>query len=489
MSSIQRQGITNTLITYVGVLIGFISVLFIQPNLLNPEELGLTRILIAAASIIATILPLSVQSVTTNFFPFFRNEEKKHHGYFGFMLLFPLVGTLICGVLIYFFKDIIIKQYINQSFLFVRYFDLLLPFAFFIALNIVLNAYSSSLFKTTFVAFFEGVLVRLLFIVSIVVYYFGLIDLTQFVYAFVSIYMMQAVSVFLYIYKIDKLSFKIDIPHLKTVGISKIINFSLLFTLASFASLSLRHLDTVMIGKYMSFEYVGVFAVSAYIALIIEIPLTSLERITHFKVSQAWANNDVVSVKDIYYKSVKYLMLIGGLFLIGIVVNIKDLLHLLPTIYHQGVSVTIIASLGAFFNISSGVNTSVLFTSNKYKYGNYLLYVLFVMGIVLNVLLIPRYGLIGAVLATSISTLVYNVLKFIVIRKFFKMQPYNLASLKTLLIIVIVFLISYFLPSTNNIVFSIIYKSSCIGLLYLLLTYQLNIVPEFHKYIPFEKQD
>ena len=104
LSSIKKQGIQNTLITYVGVAIGFVSLMFIQPNLLKTEELGLTRILIASASLLATILPLGVSSVTTRYFPFFRNQDKKHHGYFGFMLLFPLLGTLVCAILIYSFN-------------------------------------------------------------------------------------------------------------------------------------------------------------------------------------------------------------------------------------------------------------------------------------------------------------------------------------------------------------------------------------------------
>ena len=71
MSTIKKQGIQNALITYLGVAIGFVSLMFIQPNLLKPEELGLTRILIAAASLLSTILPLGISSITTRFFPFF----------------------------------------------------------------------------------------------------------------------------------------------------------------------------------------------------------------------------------------------------------------------------------------------------------------------------------------------------------------------------------------------------------------------------------
>ncbi len=488
MGSIQKQGIRNALITYTGVVIGFVSLLFIQPNLLKPEELGLTRILIAAASLIATILPLGVTSITAKFFPYFRNETKSHHGYFGFMLLFPLFGSFLCGILIYTFKNAIINQYVTQSLLFTRFFDLLLPFAIIISLNMALNAYSASLFKTTLTMLFEGIIARILFIFLLIIYYFHWIDLPQFMYLFVVIYLLQAISMVIYIYNIDKPSLKIDTTHLKSIGVGKLVKFGLLMTLAGFSSISLKHLDTLFIGKYMSLEYVGVFAVSAYISLVIEIPLTSLERITHFKVSQAWANKDIESIKKIYYQSVKYLMLIGGLLLIGITTNIHELLSLLPEIYQKGAIVSIIACVGGFLNIATGVNTSILFTSKKYIYGTYLLFFLFVLAFVLNIILIPLYGIEGAAMATALSSLIYNAVKYFIIWKNFKMQPYDSSSLKILFVIVFVFMICYFLPLVDNAIVSMLLRSTVITVMYLGLTYLLNIVPEFHKYIPFVKK-
>ncbi len=483
MDSIKKQGIRNAIITYTGVVIGFASLLFIQPNLLKPEELGLTRILIAAASFVATILPFGVSSVTIKFFPFFRNEEKKHHGYFGFMLLFPLVGAILCGILIYTFKNIIISQYIEQSFLFTRFFDLLLPFSIVIGFNMALNAYCESLFKTTIISFFEGIFTRIVFILLIIIYYFHLIDLTQFMYLFVLIYVLQAISMVFYIYSVDSPSLKIDTSYFKSIGTAKLIKYGLLLTAANFSSLSLKHLDALMIGKYMSLDYVGVFAVAAYIALVIEIPLTSLERITHSKVAQGWVNNDVEGIKKIYYQSVKYLMLGGGLLLVGIIINIQDLLSLLPETYHKGATVAIITCIGGFLNIATGVNTSILFTSEKYIYGTYLLFLLLVIAVVLNIILIPLYGIEGAALATVSSSVIYNGLKYFIILKNFKMQPYDLSSLKILLVIVAAFIIAYLLPSFNNAIVSMAIKSAVISAVYAGTTYLLKIVPEFHKYI------
>ncbi len=483
MSTIKKQGIRNTVITYIGVAIGFVSLLFIQPNLLKPEELGLTKIFIAAASLIATILPLGVSSVTTKFFPYFRNAEKKHHGYFGFMLLFPLIGAVICGILIYAFKNLIIAEYIQQSYLFTQYFDLLLPFAIIIGVNMTLNAYCSSLFKTTIISFFEGIVSRILFIAIVIFYYFKWIDLTQLMYLFVSIYLVQVVAMVIYIYSIDKPSFKIDSQMLKSVGVNKLLTLGLLLTLANFSSIGLKHLDSIMIGKYMSLDYVGIFTLATFIGLVIEIPLSSLEKITNTKIAQAWMNKDIESIKQIYYQSVKYLMLIGGLLLVGITCNINDLLSLLPVPYHQGATVAVIACIGAFLNVATGVNTSILFSSEKYIYGTYLLFLLLIIAVTLNIIFIPLYGITGAALATAISSVIYNGIKYFIILKNFKMQPYNLSSVKILLVIALSFSVALFIPSLSNAIVSILVKSFVITLVYGVSVYVLNIIPEYHKYI------
>ncbi|MBL0329764.1 MAG: oligosaccharide flippase family protein [Bacteroidetes bacterium] len=489
MSTIKKQGIQNTLITYIGVVIGFVSLMFIQPNLLKPEELGLTRILVAAASLLATILPLGVSSITTRYFPFFRNEDKRHHGYFGFMMLFPLVGTIVCGVLVYSFKDMIVRQYVEQSPMFTYYFDLILPFATIMGVNMALNAYSSSLFKTTIITFLEGILSRVLFIVLIVFYYFKLLSLSQFIHLFVFSYLLQTIWMCGYLYKIDRPSLKIDNHYLRGVGLNKLIGYGLFLTLSNVASLSLKHLDAVIIGKYWDLSYVGVFAVAAYISLIIEIPLNSLERISHSKVAQAFANEDFESIKKIYYQSVKYLMLVSGILLVGIISNVHELLGLLPEEYHKGATVTIISCCAAFLNVSTGVNTSIIFNSPKYLYGTVLLIVLMVLALIFNLWLIPVYGMIGAALVTGALAVLYNVTKFLLILIFYKMQPYDLSSLKILLVIGLSFGITFLLPTIESGIIAMVVKTSVITVTYVGLAYVMKIVPEFHKYLPFHKGD
>jgi O-antigen/teichoic acid export membrane protein len=266
------------------------------------------------------------------------------------------------------------------------------------------------------------------------------------------------------------------------VGTNRIFIFAMLLTLTNISSLSLKHMDAVLIGKYLSLDSVAVYAVAAYIALVIEIPLISMERITHAKVSEAWAQNDTGRIFRIYSESVRYLMLAGGLLLTGIVANIEDLLSLLRPVYHTGVTVAIIACIGGFLNIASGVNTSILFTSSKYLYGTFLLLFLLVLAIVLNLVLIPRFGIEGAAAATAIATGIYNIVKYLIILKHFRMQPFDLSSLKIVLIILITFGLVFLLPDIEGNAFArMALRSTLICIVYLGLAYLLKIAPELLK--------
>ncbi|HRG60054.1 MAG TPA: polysaccharide biosynthesis protein, partial [Bacteroidia bacterium] len=63
MGIIQKQGIQNTIISYIGIIIGFVNVLILQPIMLSADEIGLTRILFSIATLFATIFPLGLNGV------------------------------------------------------------------------------------------------------------------------------------------------------------------------------------------------------------------------------------------------------------------------------------------------------------------------------------------------------------------------------------------------------------------------------------------
>jgi O-antigen/teichoic acid export membrane protein len=483
VGEIKKQGIQNTIITYLGIVLGFISLIVVQPFFLTPEEIGLTRVLFSFSSLIAVFIPMGITNITIRYFPYFRSPEKKHHGYFGFMMLFPVAGFLIVAAILYLTKDFFIEQYSKESELFVEFFSYIFPFSLVLGLINILNVYSFSLFKTTVPSLLNDVVSRVLTIAVISVYYLRLVTLNEFIFLFVIIYAFQLLLLLGYVFSVDRPGLKTDFDKIKQHNLKGIIGFGFLLSFAGIASLGLKYLDSIMIARFMPLGFAGIYTIAAFIPTVIEAPLYSIEKIAFTKISQALSVNNMKEVKDIYYKSSKTMIAVGGLLLLGINTNISDLLQLLPDEYSGASMVVFIISIGTFFTMASGANSSIIFNSEHYKAGAAFLIFLALVAFALNIILIPEYGIEGAAMATAISVFIYNVLRYVFILKTFKMQPFDLDTLKVLLLIAGGFLLNYLIPGTENKILNILIRSSLISGYYILLLYITGIAPEINQIV------
>src|ERR1041385_6612069 len=265
MGIIQRQGIRNAVITYAGIVIGFVNLIVIQPRFLTPEELGLTRVLFSFSALIASFLPLGIQNITLKYFPYFKDPAKKHSGYFGFMLLFPVIGFLLISAVILLLKKYIIGIYIEHSKLFTDYFDYVFPMILCISFTQVLTTYTSTLFRTTIPSFINDILVRILSIVVVSLYFIKVVSLDQFVFLFAMIYVLQFVFMLVYVLFIDSPRLRIDTERFNRTEVLTMLRFGLLMSLASVSALGLKFLDVVMLGKFLPLHFVGIYSVAVFI--------------------------------------------------------------------------------------------------------------------------------------------------------------------------------------------------------------------------------
>ena len=69
MGVIKRQGLKRSIVRYIGVLIGMVSMFFIYP--LSGEMIGEIRFIVNTAGLLAPFLLLGVNNLTIRFFPRF----------------------------------------------------------------------------------------------------------------------------------------------------------------------------------------------------------------------------------------------------------------------------------------------------------------------------------------------------------------------------------------------------------------------------------
>lgn len=476
MGIIQKQGIQNTIISYVGILIGFVNVLILQPIMLTPEELGLTRILYSTATLLGTIFPLGLNGVTIKFLPQFRDSKTGNKGFLGFLLLVSFVFCVIMFVLLFLFKDIIIGKYATNSSLFVEYINYVLPLTIAVGFISIINVYFFAQFKSSLPSFFNEIYVRILIIIVISCYYLKLMPFEWFMRLYLLIFVSQLAILLVLIFKDEINSFKIDWGIFTNGKIKELLAFSMTMALATVASIALRNVDVLIIGIYLPLSDIAIYTIAVTIAGIIEAPSTALGKIADSKIANSFAMNNFNEISEIYIKSTRILMFVGFLLFTLVTINLNKLLSFLPEKYFEGESVIVIVSLSALFNMMTGINSSIIFYSNKHKQGTVLLTFLIISSIILNIILIPKYGIIGAAIATSLNLLFYNFFKLLMIYCYFKLQPFGHYVWKIIIVCLLCFIICYFIHL--SLYLDILAKSGVIMFMFALCAIKFNILPE-----------
>ena len=79
MGVIIRQSIRATVFNYLGAFIGFLTTFFILTKFLEPEVIGLTKVMYEIAALIAGFAQLGTSASAMRFFPYFKNPENQHN--------------------------------------------------------------------------------------------------------------------------------------------------------------------------------------------------------------------------------------------------------------------------------------------------------------------------------------------------------------------------------------------------------------------------
>jgi len=488
MGVVKRQGTKDSILALFGILVGYANVMLVQPYCLQPEEIGLIRVLIQLAMLLLPFILLSTNAIVIRYFPYYNNKEKKHNGFIFFSLLIPLLGFIVVSILFLTFQNKILEQYIEKSPLLTEYLFYSLPIAFFMAYCYVLNALSRSFYRIVIPNFLVNTVPRLGIIMAIILYYFQYINQLQIVQSLIIIYFSITVLLFFYVHHLGHLFLRPNWHIFKAKFLKEISVYVFYVVLGGFASTVIISIDTMMLAALLGLKETGVYTIAFFIGTVIEVPRRSLSSIVTPLIAEAWKNDNLLKIKELYIKTSINQLIIGSWIFLGVWLNIDDLFSLIHNgeIYKLGKYVVFFIGLSKIIDMLSGVNSEIIFTSVHYRFNFYISLILVVLTIVTNYILIPIYGIVGAAIATAFSVFLFNLIKFIFIWLAFKIQPFSSKTLISILISVVCYFIiiymptiSYFLPKTLPaialIVADILQRSVVLTLIFFGLTFSTNI--------------
>lgn len=441
MGIIIRQSIKGTIVNYIGVLVGIFTTFFVLTDLLKPEEIGLTRVLIDAGMLFAGLAQLGTSSSIIRFFPYFNNPDTKHNGFFFWTLIIPLIGFLVFLALFFILKTPICNIFGEKSPLFAEYYYLLAPLSFFILYMTVFETNANVLMRIVVPKLVREVVVRVLSLGTYILYGYQILTFNQFIIAFCAVYGVAAIVNIVYLITLKNVSFKPNFSRIEPALRKDVLFYSIFIITTTLVGAITPSLNTFFISAKMGLVFTGIFSIANYITAFIEIPYRSLGSIVQPQISQAVKDQDVKTTNYLCQGVALHQLLAGSFIILAIWINIDLLFAIMPKgeEYAAGKYVVLILGFSRLFSATYSVGTTVLGYSKYYYYSLFFTFLLTGLAIFLNIILIPILGINGAALASLSSTLVYTLFLLLLIKIKLQTTPFSIKQLYVVIIVAILY--------------------------------------------------
>ena len=237
---------------------------------------------------------------------------------------------------------------------------------------------------------------------------------------------------FLAFYFLEKKVFPIFRTKVKAISVDKeLFTFSFPLLFAGIAGIVMGWTDTLMLGYFSSSADVGIYNAALPTAQLIRSIPAAFVAIFFPVISELYARNKIDDLRRTYSVVTKWMLaLIFPAFLLVLLFPDQIIKILFGVEYIAGATALSILVFGFMIGMVVGPAGEVLGTYGRTKTVMTISYIGAIINFLLNLLLIPIYGINGAAIATGFSLAFLYVLNFLFAYRVAKVQPFRLSYLK-----------------------------------------------------------
>lgn len=480
MGIVFRQSAITTIISYCGVAIGYINLLYLYPKFLEPDQIGLMRTIQDAAILFTPFAQFGLAQSIVRYYPKLVTGQASSGSFIRLMLLLALAGFSIFFIAFKVFEAPILSYFEANAQEIIGYSSLVLWLTLILLIMAILEAYSRSLLKTIVPNLLREVVARLLLAILVTLYFTGYMDFNQFIISTALAYLICLGILVLYLWSMGELQLSQSMSHLNKTEIPGLLKYSLLSFAGMAGLIIIGKVDSIMVTGLLGLTANAIYTTAFYMATVIEIPKRALMQISMPLISRAFEKNDMEDIKNIYKKTSINQFIVGGLILIGIWANLHNIFAFMPKgeIYNTGKYVVLIIGFGKLLDMLFGPSSEIIVLSKYYAFNIILILLLAASIVIANNLLIPEYGINGAAIGSALALILFNFLKYIFIYLKLKMQPLTWATVKVLAIGGIAVGCNYLIPQMESLLVDLMVRSVAITIVYTSLIFVSKASPD-----------
>lgn len=429
----------------------------------------------------ATFGQFGLGSALVKFFPKLKDQK----GFLSFIILGGVFGFVLFAAFTFLFKTEITAYFAKESGLFIEYFGITLLISFILIQFQLLEGYCRSLLKIVIPTLIRDIQLRLSVTVLVALYALNIITFNGLIQWLSAAYLLMVITVIFYLRQLKAFQLSFNFKFINTALLKQIMTYAVYMMIGAGGTQIVLQIDSIMVSGALGLDATGIYTVAFFIGVVIEMPKRSITQISAPLISQAFEKNDMPAVEKLYKQTSINQMIIGSLLLIGIWANLENLYSFIPNgeIYIQGINVVLFIGLGKLSDMIFGTNGEIIVMSKHYKFNVVAVGILAMLTIVLNLLLIPKYGIEGAAIASFLAMLTFNLSKFLFVWVKFKIQPFSMGSIKLLAIIGLVLWVNQWIPTLELTLLDILIRSTVISVLLVGLTIGLKVSEEVNSLV------
>lgn len=472
LTNVAQSAIIIFIGTIVNLLLGFLGrVIFVRFT--TQSEYGIYSLAFTLMSVFVTVSTLGLYEGTTRYIAKYRAENKSE--YVQDTVISSIVVALISSVLIS------VVAYLGSDYISMNIYHLpeLSP-----VFKILLFAVPLSVLISIFISIFRGFgeskikiclneilrpVTYLLFLAAVVFLRLSFIDM---VFVYVISILITFIAFLFYFIKKPPLKLKCNRLRINHVTKELLVNsipllaVSILLTVMSWT-------DTLMLGYFSTPEVVGMYNAAYTIASMLSVVINSVGFLYVPIISQLYSKNQIEELGVINSTSTKWsFMFTLPLFFLFFLYPDFILSFFYDSRYIEASTVFQVLVLGFITNAYFGLNYHTLMSIGK----SYLLMnctlMSAILNLLLNLILIPPFGMVGAAIASALSFALIEIYMTIKLYHLLKIHPFTNIYIRFTMLSILLISLFYFVKS----LFFATFWTTALSYSFFLLIYVISII-------------
>ncbi|WP_433527955.1 flippase [Micromonospora sp. CA-263727] len=212
----------------------------------------------------------------------------------------------------------------------------------------------------------------------------------------------------------------------------QLFSFSTVSWVSSLSATGLIWMDTLLLGALGSGEDVGVYNVATRLVTVAIFVLAPINAALGPHLAYLYHQERMTEVRRIYRAATGWVVRLSLPAFVALLVFPDDLLRLFGGTFAAGATVTVILAAGQLVNAATGPCGTVLNMSGRVALNMYDNLAVLLLNVLLNLWLIPAYGIVGAAVAWAVSLAAVNLARVLQVRALIRALPVSAGMLKGL---------------------------------------------------------